>query len=137
MWPFKKKPVCNHSEILTDWLEDGENNALPDDEQRVYDAFMFLRSNADYWYDGNNDNYVSLANFEQCTELCLKNYSYTTEVFTSRKGSSVKPKLPKVVIQFMVSALLNDRKEQERKQLDAVWPLPTKWDKPKKQKKAK
>ena len=137
MWPFKKKLMCNHSEILTDWLEDGENNALPDDEQRVYDAFMFLRSNYDYWYNGNDINYVSVHNYEQHVVLRLVNYPYTLEACAQRKGKSVEPELPKVVIQFMVSALLNDRKEQGRKQLDTVWPLPTKWDKPKKQKKAK
>lgn len=137
MWPFKKKLLCNHSEILTDWLEDGENDALPDDEQRVYDAFMLLRGNYDYWYHQNSPEFISVAASVAGVQLILSNHEYVFGAEAFRKGFFVQPKLPKVVVQFMVSALLNDHAAKKRKDIDSVWPLPTKWDKPKKQKKAK
>ncbi len=137
MWPFKKNNVVLDSSLeVADWFYSGHLGELPANEQRAYDVYKYLCTEATNAHIA--DNFVCLWN-DRAT-ICVSTICDSFEnkaVSAGKDAMSFEVELPKPVKRELIKCIKEAVEEKKQADLDKNWPLPTVWDKPKKTKKGK
>jgi hypothetical protein len=128
--------TLDNSLEVADWFYSGHLGELPANEQRIYDAYKYLRTNFVCYF--TRENYVSLNNEHVSLAVNSVCDSFINEPVEATKGATqAKAVLPKPVKRELIKCIKEAVDEKKQADLDKNWPLPTVWDKPKKTKKGK
>jgi hypothetical protein len=121
---------------VADWFYSGHLGELPANEQRVYDAYNYLRTafnyariEADCAYLSNVSTHIRVS--------CICDDFDNSKVSASKGHYVVEVVLPKPVKRELIKCIKEAVEEKRQADLDKNWPLPTEWEKPKKTKKGK
>ena len=132
MWPFKKKICFRDTDVVSEWLESGDLNSLPDDEQRVFDTWKYLLENAVEYYVADDEISCRLSSNNgastrvSCIGDNMDNLNFGVEISNGKCALTVV--LPKAIKKHLLQEMVNKARELERKN----WPLPTKFKSSKK-----